>query len=65
MGAYPFTARSIPFILSGEWFENRTLFEKYNSNIYKNSSFFSTLEERNYKLGIYETTVPTTDSVDI
>lgn len=62
MGAYPFTARSIPFILSGEWFENRTLFEKYNSNIYKNSSFFSTLEERNYKLGIYETTVPTTDS---
>lgn len=61
VGAYSFTSRSIPFILSGEWFENETPFEEYHLNVYKNAGLFSELQERDYKLGVYETTIPLTD----
>lgn len=61
MGAYSYTSRSIPFILSGEWFENDESFEKYNENVYRNSEFFSRLESNGYKLGVYESSMPNSD----
>lgn len=61
MGAYSFTSRAVPFILSGEWFENEQHFAKYNENAYKNTGIFSKLEKENYKLGVYETEIPLTD----
>ncbi len=61
LGAYSFTSRSIPFILSGEWFENQILFEKYHEDVYKNSNFLLELEQKGYKLGMYETSIPITD----
>lgn len=61
VGAYTFTSRSIPFIFSGEWFENMEPFEQYNERIYKDSAFFSNLESKKYKLGMYESVLPLSD----
>lgn len=58
MGAYSFTTRSIPFILSGEWYENEEPFSDYEKSVYENSQLFSDLEDKGYKLGIYESIVP-------
>lgn len=60
MGAYSFTSRSIPFILSGNWYENQISFEKYLLDVYEDSTLFSELENRDYRLGLYETTIPLT-----
>lgn len=54
MGVYSFTKHSIPFILSGDWYENDEPFEAYLTKVYGGSDFFASLEEQNYKLGIYE-----------
>ncbi len=62
MGTYPYTSRSIPYILSGKWFENKELFVKYNENAYKSTGLFVELEKENYKLGVYETMMPNTNS---
>ena len=59
--AYPFTKHSIPFIFSGDWYENDEPFEEYNINAYKNSTLFSSLEELNYHMGMYETEIPLYD----
>ena len=47
--------------MSGEWFENQILFEKYHEDVYKNSNFLLELEQKGYKLGMYETSIPITD----
>lgn len=61
MSAYPFTMHDIPFLLSGDWYENDESFDDYNVNVYKNSELFSTLEDRGYKMGMYEDEVPLLD----
>ncbi len=60
MGAYSFTSRSVPFLLSGEWFENQELFEKYHERVYKESGLLKRMEEEGYQLGIYEPELPLT-----
>lgn len=62
MAAYPYTKHSIPFILSGEWFENETEYRKYAGAAYGNSPFFKTLEERDYQMGVYEVDLPLDDA---
>lgn len=54
MGVYPFTKHSVPFILSGNWYENDETFEKYSTKAYLESPLFETLESQQYKMGIYE-----------
>lgn len=54
MGVYSFTKHSIPFILSGDWYENDEPFEQYSTNAYMESPLFKELENENYKMGIYE-----------
>lgn len=61
VGAYSFTMMSIPYILSGEWFENERPFEEYNANVYKTAKLFDVLEQKNYTMGMYETDLPTKD----
>lgn len=63
MAGYPYTTRSIPFILSGKWFENKEPFEDYLSDIYRNSEFLGELEETGYKLGLYEETLQGDESI--
>ncbi len=61
MGAYPYTMNSLPFILSGDWYENDEPFDEYNVNAYKNSPIMSGLENEGYILGMYEEELPVSD----
>lgn len=54
MAAYPYTKHSIPFILSGKWFENETEFKEYEAGAYAASPFFAAMEEAGYQMGFYE-----------
>lgn len=54
MAAYPYTQHSIPYILSGIWYENETEFREYEAEAYASSRFFETMEEAGYQMGFYE-----------
>lgn len=62
MAAYPYTKHSIPFILTGEWFENETDYRDYAREAYGNSPFLKTLEEKDYRIGVYEGNLPLDDA---
>lgn len=63
--AYPYTKHSIPFILSGEWYENNGDFEKYTEKAYGESPLFSWLEEEQYTIGLYDADISIQpDSID-
>lgn len=65
MGVYSFTKHSIPFILSGDWYENDEPFGEYLTKAYGGSDFLESLETQNYKMGIYEEElVPDSDVYD-
>ncbi len=59
--AYPFTKHSIPYIFSGDWYENDEPFEEYHVNAYKNSRFLAQLEKQEFNIGVYETELPLYD----
>ena len=54
VSGYPFTRNSIPFILSGVWYENEKPFNKYAVEAFDKSPFFNKLENENYNLNLYE-----------
>lgn len=54
MSAYPFTVYSIPFLFSGEWYEDQEDFMEYAKRIYRSAPLFDDLESRGYRLGMYE-----------
>ena len=54
LGGYPFTRNSIPFIFSGEWFENKEDFSNYISRSFANSKILNKLENDGYLLNFYE-----------
>lgn len=54
MGTYSFTKHSIPFMLSGKWHENEGPFREYSTDAYMNSPLFASLQEKSYKMGLYE-----------
>ncbi|MBC5710067.1 sulfatase-like hydrolase/transferase [Hungatella sp. L12] len=54
VGAYPFTKFSIPFILSGDWYENDEPFNEYLTKAIHDSNLLNVLEQKNYKMGIYD-----------
>lgn len=55
VGAFPSTRESIPYILSGEWYENQTEFDEYEKQAYENSPLFNNLEDQGYQMCLYET----------
>ncbi len=61
VGAYAFTQESIPFILSGEWFEHEQTYEEYCTEVFRDSKLFSNLEEKGYTLGLYDNGVISSD----
>lgn len=61
MGAYPFTSRSVPFLLSGEWYENQQPFYEYAVDVYKNAKLFERLEKQDWQMDMYETEMPLAD----
>lgn len=57
LGAYPVTKYSVPYILTGQWFENETRFSTYEIGAYQESPFLITLEDTGYKMSLYTTAV--------
>ncbi len=53
VGAYPFTKHSVPYILTGQWFENETRFSIYETEAYRTSPLLANLEEAGYKMAVY------------
>lgn len=58
LGAYPFTSRSVPFIFSGEWFENTESYLDWSFNSFVNGSVIQSAEERGYSLSMYSSQLP-------
>ena len=54
VGAYPYTKFSIPFILTGEWYENQEDFLTFTTAAMDASPLLSSLRDRNYRMGLYE-----------
>ena len=54
MSGYPWTLRSIPFILSGQWFENEKSYWEYTPEAMRSSPLFAYLKRNNYSMGFYE-----------
>ncbi len=61
--AYPFTKLSLPFIFSGKWYENERNFEEYDTESYKESPFFSLLQDNSYDMTLYEIDAPLDDDI--
>lgn len=61
MSAYPYTLFSVPFIISGDWFECDELIDTYIKNAFKNAELFQQLEQREYRMGLYMGEAPMTD----
>lgn len=54
VGSYPNTKFVIPLILTGEWFENQESFFTFRERVYAESPLLNSLDERGYRIGIYE-----------
>ena len=54
VGAYAFTQESIPFILSGKWYENQADFVPFVTAAMDESPLLTELKAQNYRLGVYE-----------
>ena len=55
LASYPFTLHSIPLILTGERMINQEEFGPFVTRAMENSELFRSLEERDYRMGVYET----------
>ena len=64
MSTYPYTSQSIPYILTGQWYENEKTYEEYSKEAYNNSPLFKELEKRDYSIGLYESDIPEIENYD-
>ena len=53
-GAYTSTLNAIPFILSGEWYENEGSFQDYLDRVYREAPLWDELKSRDYRIDLYE-----------
>ena len=63
VGAYSCTERAVPYILSGEWYENDEPFDDYMKRMYQVSPLFNTLQERGYNMELYDSELYMDDDV--
>ena len=54
LAAYPFSLHSIPMILTGEWYENDRPLSEYVSSAMDGSPLINALEDKGYRMGIYD-----------
>lgn len=64
LGAYSTTKGSLPFILTGEWYENNEPYSQYIDNAYKSNSIYKAFEENEYELDLYVPTNYISDELD-
>lgn len=57
LSAYPHTEYNVPFLLSGQWFENKTTSNDYFEHVLTSSPLFDELEQRGFSIGMYETDI--------
>ena len=62
VGAYSSTLYSIPFILSGEWYENDGSFQEYLNRVYLESPLWDELRSRGYRINLYEDDIRADDA---
>lgn len=55
LAAYPYTSRSVPYILGGEWYDNSVPFQDYQNSTFGKSPLLNRLWDENYSVGIYAT----------
>lgn len=65
LGAYPTTKASLPYILTGIWYENEQPFTDYVNNAYINNNIYKSFKENNYSVGIYTSGMYLSSNVDI
>ena len=53
-GTYTSTLNAIPFILSGEWYENKGSFQEYLDRVYREAPLWEELRSRGYRINLYE-----------
>ena len=53
-GTYTSTLNAIPFILSGEWYENEGSFQEYLDRVYREAPLWNELKSRDYQIDLYE-----------
>ena len=54
MSGYPYTSRSVPFILSGRWYENEQPYRNYCTEAFLQSPLFAKLKNDGYRMGFYD-----------
>lgn len=54
VGAYPWTAFSTPYILSGKWYEGQEYYLDYTAAAVEESGLFRELSDRGYDIALYE-----------
>lgn len=54
VGAYSCTERAVPYILSGDWYENEGTFDDYMRQMYQDSPLLQILQERGYRMELYD-----------
>lgn len=54
LGGYPVTKNSVPLILSGMWYENKSSYQEFLNEAYEKSPLLNRLADENYLIGIYE-----------
>ena len=52
--AYTYTEQAIPQMMTGRWYEFQKPFEEFTAEAMKDSPLFRTLQERDYRIGVYE-----------
>ena len=63
VGAYSCTERSVPYILSGDWYENDEPFDDYMKRMYRESPLFRNLQERGYNMELCDSELYMDDDV--
>ncbi|MBQ6946818.1 MAG: sulfatase-like hydrolase/transferase, partial [Clostridia bacterium] len=53
LAGYPFTRNSLPLMLTGQWFENKTDFNTYVGDAFQSSPLMTKLTDEDYRIGLY------------
>lgn len=64
LGVYCGTKWSVPYIVSGQWFENQCSYYRYKEQAYLTSPLFSTLDGNGYEMGMYDEELPQVEGLD-
>lgn len=65
IGGYPTTKGSMPFVLTGQWYENEQPYMDYVKEAYEKTDFYDFLKKNNYTIGMYTSGMFLSNHTDI